>query len=131
MSPEIYWLTWSAVLAAMLWMPYAVVRVSRIGFVRLLMDPLPGDDPFEKPWAHRAYRTHMNAIESIATFAPVAVAVHATGSGNEITAMAAATYFFARLAYVPVYIFKVPVLRLGLFMVGLGATVVMAYQLIV
>ena len=130
MSPEIYWLLWSSVLTAMLWVPYGSFRISRIGFVRLLMDPLPGDDPFDKEWAHRAYRVHMNALESIATFAPVAIAVHITGTSNEITATCAMIYFFARLVYVPVYIFKVPIFRLLLFMVGLIATLTMAYQLI-
>lgn len=130
MSPEIYWLVWSALLTAFLWIPYGTYRISKIGFVRLIMDPLPGDDPFDAQWAHRSYRVHMNAIETIATFAPVAIAVHVTGSGNEITAMAAATYFFSRVAYVPVYIFRIPVLRLLLFLVALIATTIMALQMI-
>ena len=130
MSPEIYWLIWSAALTALLWIPYGSYRIARIGFVRHVTDPLPGDDPFEHEWAHRAYRTHMNAIETLAVFAPVAVAVHVTGSSNEITAIAAATYFWSRVAYVPIYIFKIPVLRPALFMVGLVSTLVMAYQLI-
>ncbi len=130
MSTEIYWLIWSCVLTALLWLPYAMVRVAKIGLLRLVMDPLPGDDPFDVPWARRAYRTHMNAIESISVFAPVALAVHVTGSSNEITAMAATIYFFARLVYVPIYIFQVPILRLGLFTVALASTLVMAYELI-
>jgi len=130
MSPEIYWLIWSALLTAILWIPYGSYRISRIGFRRLVMDPLPGDDPFEAEWAHRAYRVHMNAFETLTAFAPVAIAVHITGAGNETTAMAAAIYFWSRVAYIPVYIFKVPVLRLFLFMVALISTAVMAYQII-
>ncbi len=130
MSPEIYWLMWSCVLTAILWVPYAMVRIAKIGFVQLLVNPLPGDDPFDLPWAHRAYRVHMNAIESIAIFAPVALAVHVTGQSNDITAISAAIYFLARLLYIPVYIFKVPVLRMLLFMVGLIATLTMAFQII-
>mgnify|MGYP001823255892 CR=1 FL=1 len=130
MTPEIYWLIWSALLTAFLWIPYGSYRISKIGFGRLLMDPLPGDDPFDDAWAHRAYRVHMNAFETIATFAPVAIAVHVTGSGNEVTAAAAAIYFWLRLVYIPVYIFKVPVLRLVLFLVALFATAVMAFQMI-
>jgi len=130
MAPEVYWLTLTAVLTALLWIPYAMVRIAKIGFVRLLMDPLPGDDPFDKPWAHRAYRAHMNAIEAFAIFAPISIAVYVTGSGNEITALAAATFFWARLVHAPIYIFKVPVLRLLSFMAGLAATLVLAYQLI-
>ncbi len=130
MAPEVYWLTLTAVLTALLWIPYAMVRIAKIGFVRLLMDPLPGDDPFDKPWAHRAYRAHMNAIEAFAIFAPISIAVYVTESGNEITAFAAATFFWARLVHAPIYILKVPVLRLLSFMAGLAATLVLAYQLI-
>lgn len=128
MTPEIYWLMWTAALTSMLWVPYGAFRISRIGFARLVMNPLPGDDPFPIEWPHRAYRAHMNALESIAVFAPVALAVAVTGASNHTTAIAAEIYFFVRLAYVPVYIFQVPVLRLGLFMVGLAATLVMAWQ---
>jgi len=130
MSSEIYWLTLTTVLTALLFVPYAVVRVRKIGFSRVLMDPLPGDDPFEKAWAHRAYRAHMNAIECLTTFAPLALAVHVTGASNMITEKACATYFFARLVHAPIYIFKVPVLRLISFLVGLGASLVLASQLL-
>jgi len=130
MAPEIYWLVLTAVFTSLLWIPYATVRIARIGFVRLVMNPLPGDDPFDRPWAHRAYRSHMNAIEALSIFAPLAIAVYVTGSGNEVTAVAAASFFWARLIHAPVYIFKVPALRLLSFMVGLAATLVLAYQLI-
>ncbi len=130
MAPEIYWLTLTVIFTALLWIPYATVRIAKIGFVRLVMDPLPGDDPFDKPWAHRAYRAHMNAIEALSIFAPIAIAVYITGSSNEVTAVAAASFFWARLVHAPIYIFKVPVLRLLSFMAGLAATLVLAYQLI-
>jgi len=54
MPTEIYWLTLSAVLTPLLIMPYALVRIRRIGW-QVLTNPLPGDDPFEQEWAHRAY----------------------------------------------------------------------------
>ncbi len=130
LSPEIFWLTLTAAWSAMLWMPYATVRIRRIGFVGVLMRPLPGDDPFEQEWAHRAYRAHMNAVESLATFAPLALAIHVTGTGNDVTATAAAAYFWSRLLYVPIYIFNVPALRLISFMIGLIASLVLVYQLI-
>ncbi len=130
MSPEIYWLTLVVVYTALLWMPYAGVRIAKIGLVRLLVNPLPGDDPFDKPWAHRAYRAHMNAIEALTTFAPLALAVVVTGSGNEVTALACKYYAYARLLHAPIYILKIPVLRLLTFMVGLGATLVLAGALI-
>jgi uncharacterized MAPEG superfamily protein len=109
MSAEIYWLTLSTVLTALLFMPYGLNRAVRYGLSRMAIFPPMGDDPFEAPWAHRAYRAHMNAIECLVTFAPLAIAVHVTGVSNEITQTACAVYFFARVAHAPIYIFKVPV----------------------
>jgi len=131
MSDEIYWLTWNVVLTAAMVIPYAVYRTKKLGGLwQVFLRPLPGDNPFDDEWAHRAYRAHMNAFEGIALFAPVAIAVHVTGSGNEATAIAAATYFWARLIYAPLYYFKVPVLKTAVWFVGLGATLYLAYELL-
>lgn len=131
MSPEIYWLTWSVVLTAAMVIPYAVYRTIKLGGLwQVFLRPLPGDNPFDDEWAHRAYRAHMNAFEGLALFAPLAIAVHVTASGNDVTAYAAATYFWTRLIYAPLYYFKVPILRTAIWMVGLFATLVLAYQLL-
>lgn len=130
MTSEIYWLTLSAVYTVLLIVPYAAVRIRRIGFLRLFASPLPGDDPFQQEWAHRAYRAHMNAIENIAVFAPLALAVVVTDSGNEVTAQACAIYFWARFVHAPVYIFNTPYVRTIAFFIGVGACFTLAYQLL-
>jgi uncharacterized MAPEG superfamily protein len=130
MTAELYWLAWSAAWTSLLWIPYAAVRIYKIGFMRLVLDPLPGDDPFDTEWAHRAYRAHMNALETLVPFAAVTLAVVLAGANNDLTADAAKVYFFAKLAHAPVYILKTPVLRLVTFMLGLGATLLMAAQLV-
>ena len=130
-SSEIYWLTWNVVLTAFMVLPYAFYRIGKLGGIwQAFLRPLPGDAPFGDEWAHRAYRAHMNAFEGIALFAPVAIAVHVTGTGNEVTAIASATYFWARLIYAPMYYFKVPVLRTAIWFVGLGATLTLAFHLL-
>lgn len=130
MSNEIYWLTLVTVYSSLLFIPYAYVRISRIGFVRLLVNPLPGDDPFEQEWAHRAYRAHMNAIENIVIFAPLVLAVQVTGANNEATAMACMVYFWARVLHAPFYILNTPVVRTVAYFVGVGACLVLAYQIL-
>jgi uncharacterized MAPEG superfamily protein len=131
MSREIYWLTWSVVLTAAMVIPYAIYRTKKLGgLLQVFLRPLPGDAPFSEEWAHRAYRAHMNAFEGIALFAPLAIAVQLTGSGNEVTALACATYFWARLVYAPLYYFKVPVLKTTAWFVGLIATLLLAYELL-
>ena len=129
MAPEIYWLVLTAVLSSLLFVPYAVVRIRKIG-LKVFSNPLPGDDPFEQAWAHRAYRAHMNAYENLVTFAPIALAVVLTGSSNEITAMAAQVFFWSRLVHAPFYIIKTPFVRTIAYFIGLIAMLVMAWQVL-
>jgi len=130
MPSEIYWLTLATIMTPLLIVPYAYVRVSRIGLAIALKKPVPGDDPFDIPWAHRAYRAHMNAVENLVVFAPLALAVHLTGSGNEVTATACAVYFWARLVHAPFYIFNAPYVRTLAWMVGVACCFVLAFQLL-
>lgn len=130
MTGEIYWLTLTTLFSSLLFIPYAYVRISKIGFVRLLVSPLPGDDPFEVEWAHRAYRAHMNAIENIVIFAPLVIAVQLTGINNEVTLQACIVYFWARVIHAPFYILNTPYVRTIAYFVGLGACLVLAYQLL-
>jgi hypothetical protein len=45
---EIYWLSLTAAYSLLLVFPYALVRIRRLGFLKFLADPLPGDAPFEQ-----------------------------------------------------------------------------------
>jgi len=130
LANELYWLTLTASFTLLLVAPYAFVRIKRLGFLRLLTKPLPGDDPFEQAWAHRAYRAHMNAIENLVVFAPLVLAVIISNSSNEITSMASATYFWARIAHAPFYILNTPYIRFIAYFVGVIACFVLAHQLL-
>lgn len=130
MSSEIYWLTLVTVYSSLLFAPYAYYRIARVGLIKPLVDPLPGDDPFADEWAHRAYRAHMNSVESLVIFAPLAIAVHVTGMGNETTAIACQVFFWARLVHAPFYIVKTPFVRTIAYFFGLGASLTLAYQLL-
>lgn len=135
MSSEIFWLTLTAAFTVVLWLPYGYYRVSRmipkIGFVRLAADPLAGDDPFEDKWAHRAYRTHMNAVENLVVFAPLVLAVQVTGANNDITAVASAVYFWARLVHGVFYTVKLPFVRTIAWFTGVIACLVLAYEILI
>ena len=131
LSAELYWLTWNVLLTASMVIPYAVYRTNKLGgLFQVLKRPLPGDSPFDDAWAHRAYRAHMNAFEGLALFAPVAITVHVSGMGNEITAMCSAVFFWARFIYAPLYYFEVPYIKTPVWAVSLVASLTMAYQLL-
>ena len=131
LSSEMYWLTLNVVLTALMVTPYAIYRLNKLGgIVNVFKSPLPGDTPFDEEWAHRAYRAHMNAFEGIALFAPLAIAIQVSGVGNEVTAMASAVYFWARLAYAPLYYFHVPYFKTTAWLIGLIATLTLAFELL-
>lgn len=132
LSSELYWLTLNVVLTAFMVTPYAIYRLNKLGgIINVFKSPLPGDTPFDEEWAHRAYRAHMNAFEGIALFAPLAIAVHVSGLGNNVTAAACAIYFWARLIYAPLYYFDVPYFKTTAWMTGLIATLALAYELLI
>ena len=56
------------------------------------------------PWVNRANRAHVNAVENLATFAPVVLIAHAAGVTTATTVIAAAVYFYARVAHALVHI---------------------------
>jgi len=131
LSSELYWLTLNVLLTAFMVTPYAIYRTQKLGgLVNVFKTPLPGDTPFDDAWAHRAYRAHMNAFEGIALFAPLAIAIEVSGVGNEVTAMASAIYFWARLVYAPLYYFDVPYFKTTAWAIGL-ATLTLGFELLV
>ncbi len=131
---EIFWLTLNAAFSVLLWLPYGYYRVSRaipkIGFIRLAANPLPGDDPFADDWPHRSYRAHMNAVENLVVFAPLALAVTVTASANEVTAITCAVYFWARLVHGIFYTVKLPFVRTVAWFTGIFACLVLVYQIL-
>ncbi len=131
MKNEIYWLSWSVILTAVMVVPYAAYRVKKIGgLIQIFLNPLPGDDPFDDEWAHRAYRAHMNAFEGLILFAPMALAVSLTGHSTENTILASAIYFWSRLVYTPLYYINAPFFRTAVWFVGFLATLYLAFQLV-
>lgn len=61
--------------------------------------------------AARAERALHNFLETFPFFAAAVLAVMLTGRGNADTELGAQLYFWARVVYVPLYVFGVPYLR--------------------
>ena len=127
---ELYWLVLTTAMTGLLWVPYIVNRVMELGPPTAAWFP-PPDPPPKAPWAGRAVRAHRNAVENLVIFAPLALAVHATGSGTQITATACMTYFFARAAHFVVCILGLPIIpRTIMFLIGVAAQMVLAATLL-
>ncbi len=97
MTPELWWLTCTAVLASSLWIPFIVgmntVAKAHADFAR------PPDMRAMPDWVQRAHRAHLNLIEQFVPFAVVVLVAHLAGVSNAVTVWAAAGFFFLRVAH--------------------------------
>jgi uncharacterized MAPEG superfamily protein len=129
LAPDLYWLTLSAALTGLMWMPYVLNRMAEHGIWGALKNPEPDVAP-RAPWAIRAQAAHVNAVENLVVFAALALAVVAAGRTSELTAQMAALYFAARVGHYAVYVAGIPVARTLCFTAGFIAQLVLALVLL-
>ena len=130
MSAALYWLVLTALMTALFWVPYILNRIAVRGLMRAMGNPEPKDKP-QSAWAQRAQWAHANAAENLAVFAPLALAAHVAGVGNNpVIGGAAMVYFFARLLHYIIYTLGIPVARTLSFAAGWAATIAIGLALV-
>ena len=67
----------------------------------------------------RAERTARNTLENFVLFAAVALAAHAIGSRPARVELGAQVFFWARMAYIPIYYAGIPYARTAVYFVSL------------
>ena len=117
MTTELYWLTLTALMTALFWVPYVLNRVAMTGLGGTLAGGAP-DSGKLSTWAQRAIKAHGNPIENLAIFAPIVLTAHVLGISNGATRAAVVVYFFARLAHFVVYTAAIPAARTLTFTAG-------------
>jgi uncharacterized MAPEG superfamily protein len=80
-------------------------------------------------WAGRAARAHANMLENLVVFAIVVLVAQATSRANEMTALGAQLFFFARAVYALVYLIGIPWLRTAVWAVSIAGIVLVMAQL--
>ena len=128
LSPELKYLTLSAALTGVIWIPIIVNRLREMGMWKALKNPEPDVRPHAN-WAYRMAHAHRNSIENLVVFAPLALAVHVLGLGDALTATAAALFFASRVAHLVIYTFGVPLLRTIAFVIGFWAQAVFVLRI--
>ncbi len=128
MSVELKYLTWTALLTALMWVPYILNTVMVRGLVDAVGYP-PNPKPLA-PWATRMKAAHYNAVENLVVFAALVLVADALNVRNEVTAVACAVYFWARAVHLVVYTFGIPWLRTLAFAVAFVCQVVLAWQIL-
>jgi uncharacterized MAPEG superfamily protein len=111
MKPELLWLALSATMTALFWLPYVLNRSARLGLAGAFATPRMDAPPVEAEWAQRAKRAHYNAVENLVVFTALIAASHLAGVSNQVTAFAAALYFWTRLGHFVALTFGIPFAR--------------------
>ena len=117
MKTEMFWLTLTAVMTGLLWVPYVLDRMAVLGVMPTLANPSPDHKPLH-PWAQRAKLAHYNAVENLVVFSALVAAAQFAGVSTPLTALGCCIYFWARLAHYLVYTAGIPVLRTLSFVGG-------------
>lgn len=128
-NPELFWLTATAALTALFWVPYVLNRMIEDGVWGAIRNPEPDARPKAR-WAERMMRAHENAVENLVVFAPLVLAAVLGERTSAVTALAAQAYFVARLAHIVVYTAGVPVLRTLAFVTGFAAQATLALAIL-
>ena len=103
--------------------------MTTFGVIRAIGVPGP-DYPADAPWADRARRAHLNAIENLAVFAPLVIVAALVGVSTKTTVLAAQVYVFARLAHYVIYTLGIPVVRTLAFLASSIATLGIALEVL-
>jgi uncharacterized MAPEG superfamily protein len=120
MSPELYWMTLTAAMTGLMFVPYMQDRVNILGLFGAMGNPyeLIVVKP-QSPWAVRAMHAHRNAVENLVVFVAFVLVLNALSVSTRTTALACAIYFWARLVHYILYLLGVRVLRTLVWIVGL------------
>ena len=117
MTTELYWLTLTALMTALFWVPYVLNRMVVSGLGGALASAAP-EGSAHSPWAQRAMKAHYNAVENLAIFAPAVLVAHLLNISTPATKAAVVVYFFARLLHFVVYSAGIPAARTLTFTAG-------------
>lgn len=127
-AAEFWWLGLTGLLMLATSLPYVMDRILTAGFGRAIGNPQENRIP-HSAWAERMRAAHYNCVENMVVFAPLLIAVVASGLSSEMTVMAAMAFAISRIAYVIIYTLGIPLLRTLAFLVGWLATLYLALVL--
>jgi uncharacterized MAPEG superfamily protein len=128
MTPELWYLIWSAALTFIL----AVIAVSG-ATLEVGLPKLAGNReglPEMSGWVGRAQRAHRNMLESLILFAILVLTAKLAGVSNATTLLGAQLFFWGRIAHAILYIAGVPWLRTAAWAVSIVGLILIFRQLL-
>ncbi|BCM24549.1 MAPEG family protein [Methyloradius palustris] len=126
MTLELSCLAWLVVLAVVQIMMAGQARTKQYG-TQWNVSARDGEMPELNPLAARLARAQANLFETLPLFAIAILIATVANKTNWMTEVGAVTYLIARLVYLPLYAFGVPVVRTVVWMISmLGFLLVLA-----
>lgn len=128
MTIELTWLTYTALFATCMWLPYILNQI-------VVRGPIDAVGYPEKPkplsdWAQRLKCAHYNSVENLVVFGVLVIVAHLADVHTNLTANACVAYFWARVAHSIVYTLGVPLLRTLAFVASWLCSLAMAYSIL-
>jgi uncharacterized MAPEG superfamily protein len=121
LSVELRYLIYTAILLAIIWIPYILAHVSQVGPMKAFA--YSNDD--EMPdWAKRLKRAHYNLVENIPLFAVAVLAGEFANVHTGVTAACAMIFFWARLVHPFAQMARIWGVRTLVFAIGWVAVLV-------
>jgi len=128
MTPELWYLIWSAALTFVL----AVIAVSG-ATLQVGLPTLAGSReglPDISGWGGRAQRAHRNMLENLILFAILVFAAKLAGVSNAVTLLGAQLFFWGRVAHAILYIAGIPWARTAAWAVSIVGLILIFWQLV-
>lgn len=129
MAIELQMLAWAGVLGLAQVM-LAAAAITRERGTQWNASARDGQAPPPGLLAGRLQRAQANFLETFAVFAAAALAVVVAGRQDSSTALAVQLYFWARLAYVPLYAAGIPYVRSLAWLVSLAGILMLLWALL-
>jgi uncharacterized MAPEG superfamily protein len=129
MNTEITVLGWSVILLAVTIIAQSVSTTSELG---ASYGASARDDALQasNPYAGRCRRALNNYLETYTAFVALALALTVTGKAGGLGALGAQIWFWARVVYLPLYVYGVPWLRSVAWFVSIAGLVTMLARLL-
>ena len=128
MSVELTMLVWSVVLCLLQMVVSAQGAFNQVGLPMLAGNR--ENMPAIVGWGGRAKRAHANMVENLVLFAALVLAAQVAGKTNDMTALGAQLFFWARVAYAGIYLAGIVWIRTGAWAVSIAGLVLILLQLI-
>jgi len=131
MTPEFIVLAFTLILAIVQIFAAATARTMELG-AKWNAGPRDGEAPPPGRLAGRLLRAQANLFETLPIFAAAVIMAHVAGKdGGVLTLWGVHLYFFARVAYVPLYAYGVTGVRSLAFLVSLAGLIMVIAALFV